>query len=95
MLVVRSEAENDLAEAHQWYYERHPDLGREFLGAVDAVFQTIETDPKLYASVFRNVRRAFCRRFPYSVYYLETGLDVVVIAVLHQRRNPAVWQLRA
>ena len=94
MLIVRSDAENDLDEAYGWYEEQHPGLGLEFLSAVDSVFQTMEEHPKMYASVFRNVRRGFCKRFPYSVYYVERGLDVVVIAVLHQRRNPAVWQAR-
>ena len=29
-----------------------------------------------------------CSRFPYSIYYLKSGMDVDVYAVLDDRRDP-------
>jgi hypothetical protein len=33
--IVRPEAEADMAEAYDWYEERSPGLGNDFLAAVD------------------------------------------------------------
>jgi plasmid stabilization system protein ParE len=30
------------------------------------------------------------RGFPYSIYFLNTGAKVIVVAVLHQRRDPGI-----
>ncbi len=35
------------------------------------------------------------RRFPYSIYYRMEGNEVVVLGVLHIRRDPKEWQSRA
>ena len=35
------------------------------------------------------------RRFPYSIFYTAESQQIVVLAVFHARRDPAVWQARA
>jgi plasmid stabilization system protein ParE len=95
MLIVRREAERDIKKAFDWYEEQRSGLGGEFLGQIEAVFERIEDNPELYESVFKSVRRALVRRFPYSVYFLLVNGDPVVIAVLHQRRSPVRWRGRA
>ena len=45
--------------------------------------------------VFDNIRRALAKRFPYTVFFKVRGSALVVLAVLHGRRDPAVWQRRA
>jgi hypothetical protein len=32
------------------------------------------------------------RRFPYAVYYQTAGNEVVVLGILHTRRDPCEWQ---
>jgi hypothetical protein len=44
-VIVRAEAEADLAEAYQWYEQQVRDLGGEFLLCVDAVMASIERNP--------------------------------------------------
>ncbi|MEJ2310722.1 MAG: type II toxin-antitoxin system RelE/ParE family toxin [Gammaproteobacteria bacterium] len=94
MLTVRREAEGDIKKAFDWYEEQRSGLGEEFLVQIEAVFGRIEDDPELYESVFKRVRRALIRRFPYSVYFLLESGNPVVIAVLHQRRSPVRWRER-
>ena len=48
-LIVRPEAEEDLAEGRQWYEGQRAGLGAEFLTAVDDVFDRIREAPELYA----------------------------------------------
>ncbi|WP_089728089.1 type II toxin-antitoxin system RelE/ParE family toxin [Candidatus Thiosymbion oneisti] len=94
MLILRKEAEDDMKEAHEWYEGKRTDLGMEFIYEVECTFEIIRKNPRLYAKVFKNVRRVLCSHFPYSIYFFERGSDIIVIGVLHQRRNPTVWQAR-
>jgi len=94
-LIVRAEAEADLAEAFQWYEQQVRGLGDQFLLCVDAVMASIERNPPLYPVVHRGViRRALTRRFPYGVFFAEGERSVSVIAVAHVKRNPRLWQDR-
>lgn len=93
-LIVRPEAEQDLAEAFEWYENQVQGLGVDFLYAVDSVFETIASNPHLYRKIYRELRRALMRRFPYGVFYLDSETTVTVIAVFHGRRDPRRWRER-
>lgn len=41
-LIVRPEAEAEMTDAFDWYEDRVPGLGSEFLMCVDAVFSAIQ-----------------------------------------------------
>lgn len=94
MLKIRREAELDIKEAYAWYEDQRFNLGKSFVAEVEAKLEDIEENPELHGKVYANVRRALCKRFPYSLYFIKTDQDVVIIGVLHQRRNPSAWQAR-
>jgi len=94
MLIVRKEAEEDIQEAYDWYEYQRTNLGVAFVSEVEAIFERIEENPEISAKIFNNIRRALCKRFPYSVYFIENKPNIIVLAVLHQRRNPKIWQER-
>ncbi len=48
-----------------------------------------------FAVVREDVRRVVANRFPYSVYFRAEKHRIVVLAVFHGNRNPAIWQARA
>lgn len=48
-LIVRPEAEGEMADAFDWYEDRVSGLGSEFLLCVDAVFSSILRSPHQYA----------------------------------------------
>ena len=54
-LIVRPEAEAEMTEAYNWYEDRVPGLGSEFLLCVDAVFSAIHREPQLYPRVHMTV----------------------------------------
>ena len=91
-LVVRPEAETEMAEAFDWYEDRVPGLGSEFLLCVDAVFSAILRSPQHYPQVHKVVRRAIARRFPYEIFFVDDEERVVVLSVFHAKRNPKRWQ---
>lgn len=94
LLIVRPEAEADIAAAQQWYEGRRRGLGLEFRSALDDTVSSIAANPKLYASVYRSLRRALLRRFPYGVFYLVQPETVIVVGVLHTSRSPRLWRAR-
>jgi len=94
LLIVRPEAEAKLADAFDWYEQQFTSLGSRFLLAVDAAINSIQRDPLQYPIIYKNIRRALTRRFPYQVFFTVDDLQIVVIAVFHGMRNPSVWQSR-
>jgi hypothetical protein len=93
-LRVQAEAEIDIAGATFWYEEHMAGLGREFLVALDELFGRIESSPRQFPELESGVRRALLGRFPYAVYFVESAGSSVVLAVLHQHRQPESWQVR-
>lgn len=94
-LIIRPEAEQDLAAAQAWYEGQRAGLGQAFLARVDQMLAKIQLMPELYAELYRGVRGGKLKRFPYVVYYRVLSDRIEVLAVLHGSRDPAVWQARA
>jgi plasmid stabilization system protein ParE len=92
--LVRPEAQADIEEAALWYEDRSQGLGERFTGKVFDLIDRIAGFPLQFPVVGLSVRRGLLQRFPYAVYFLVSEGPVVVIAVLHQRRDPAVWKRR-
>jgi plasmid stabilization system protein ParE len=93
-LELLAEAEEDIAEAVGWYNDRSQGLGDAFLDQVDECFARLQLRPLTFPVVRKDIRRAITKRFPYCVYFVVRGDLVVVVAVVHGRRNPEVWQQR-
>ena len=93
-MIIRPEAEADLVTARAWYERQRSGLGAAFLLCIEEVLDRIDRTPELYPVVYQEVRRAFTRRFPYAVYYRVADNDVVVLGILHTRRDPQEWQSR-
>ena len=93
-LVIQPEAEADLDAAYRWYQNQRYGLGAEFIECIEAVFERICEMPELHAVVYRNVRHALVRRFPYVVCYVFDEGAVDVVAVFHGHRDPTVWKSR-
>jgi len=94
-LIVRPEAEAEIADAFDWYEDRVPGLGSDFLLCLDAVFSSIARTPQQHPRVHNIIRRALTRRFPYEVFFVEDNKRVVVLSVFHARRNPVKWQAQS
>jgi len=93
-LIVRPEAEAELADAYDWYDGCVSGLGDEFLLCVDAVMNAVSRAPQQFPCVYKNVRQALTRRFPYEVLFVAEHGYIVILAVFHVRRNPSVWRER-
>lgn len=86
-VVIRSQAESDFIAAARWYESQSRGLGTEFLRAVEVCIASIGTNPAMFAVVYKNLRRALLRKFPYGIFFLIKQQTVVVIACLHGRQS--------
>jgi plasmid stabilization system protein ParE len=93
-LIVRPEAEADIAQAFHWYEARVPGLGSEFLLVFDATFNSILRNHLLYPEIYKTVCRALTRRFPFAVFFLVEEARIVILSVFHVKRNPQEWKKR-
>jgi toxin ParE1/3/4 len=66
---VRRAAELEVAEAQLWYEKHQSGLGAEFYSEVSHSIDRLADTPLIYQIVYRDIRRAVVRRFPYLIWY--------------------------
>lgn len=93
-LLIRPEARTDLLDAFHWYQEQRSGLGFDFKLCVDEVLSKLQKRPTIYNKVHHDIRRAVIKRFPFGVFYIVEDKMVIILAVLHARRDPVEWKSR-
>ncbi len=94
-VVFRRAAIREFEEAALWYDAQRRGLGEEFIYEIEQSLSSAASAPLRYPLVFGDVRRTVARRFPYSIYFRIRSDSMVVLAVFHGRRNPAIWHRRS
>ncbi len=93
-LIVKPSAEQDATHAANWYKEKRKGLGDEFLFALEAKINEIQRNPTHFQTVYKNIRRALTKRFPYGIFFIIEDDTVYVLAIQHTSRNPKIWKKR-
>lgn len=88
-------ASAEFIEASAWYESKRVGLALEFMAEIDRCVSLASEHPLQFAVVRENIRRVVVNRFPYSVYFRAENHCIVVLAVFHGSRDPAIWQARA
>ena len=82
------EVEDDARSTHDWYEEKRSGLGEEFLEAFLDAARGIPGNPELYEEIGDGYRRRLLHRFPYVIYYVTEGWEVVIDGLFHCARDP-------
>ena len=93
-VILRRQAQRDVADAAGWYEDQKAGLGIRFLVELDHVLARARISPMQFPEIEPGVRRGLLQRFPYSVYFSVGESRIAVIAVLHQHRHPDTWRSR-
>jgi plasmid stabilization system protein ParE len=93
-VIYTPEAEEEIADAYNWYEAREPGLGEDFLRCVEACVLTIQRHPELYPTAVDEFRRALVRRFPFEVFYEPHGDCITIYSVFHCSQDPQKWRSR-
>ncbi len=91
---IRSEAQEEINEAFEWYFRRSPEAADGFLTEIGASMSQIAAHPQLYPPYTKNTRRRVLAGFPYSVIFQEKDDVILVVAVAHAKRRPGYWRGR-
>lgn len=84
---VRRLAELDALEAQAWYELQQSGLGSSFNDEFGHALRQLENTPLIYQKIYGKVRRIVLRRFPYLLWFVVEGKEVVVVACTHGKRS--------
>ena len=92
-LVVTSRAEADLVAAYEWYEQRSPGLGCDFIRRVDAKLAVVGHSPQLFRKRLGEYRLAATARFPHVIYFIldEAAARVSIRRILHFSQNAPAY----
>jgi toxin ParE1/3/4 len=93
-ITLRPIAILEVEEAVNWYENQSTKLGERFLYIFNDAVKHVSKSPYRYKKRHKNIRAFVLKEFPYSIFYIVEELEMVVIAVVHQKRNPKIWKKR-
>jgi plasmid stabilization system protein ParE len=93
-VIVRREAKRDLGEAKTWYRNISRQLANDFIRRIDEAIDLAQERPLAFPLVHQTFRRILVHRFPYALFYHADETRIVVVAVLHQARDPETLESR-
>lgn len=95
-ILLTPDANDDLLSAISWYEAQKKGLSIQFYNEVALAIDIIGSHPHLFAIKRKSIRLMPVKRFPFSIYYKFElrNKRVIVLAILHQSRNPQIWNDR-
>jgi len=93
-ILILSFAEEEFAEAVDYYNEQCLGLGYEFAAEVRRAFERIKVFPAAWPLFSRSTHRCLLNRFPYGVLYRVDRNAIRVGAIMHLNLDPKNWYQR-
>jgi toxin ParE1/3/4 len=84
----------EFEEAVRHYRARGRLLGDRYAAEVRFAIRRILESPERWRVVEEDVRRCGVRVFPYSVLYTIEPDFILIVAVMHGKRQPGYWRYR-
>ena len=91
---ILPQAEQEFSEAVDWYNDQCSGLGYEFAAEVAATLERISDFPEAWPKISRRARRCMTSKFPFGVIYQIRKDCILVLALMHMKRDPTSWQER-
>ena len=88
------DAEDEMVKAAAYYETQQTQLGRRFLASVQDAINRVVLNPRLYPFIDLDVRQCLVKTFPLGVLFRELPDKIVIMAVMHLRRDPDYWKNR-
>lgn len=85
-------AEAEIQAAADYYESQEAGLGVRFVEELNRAIKLILQFPNAWSPLSKRSRRCPLRRFPYHVIYSVQQDTVMIVTVVHQRRDPEKWQ---
>lgn len=88
------EADQEFQEQVGYYLALSRTTAENFVSEVDAAVRNIREYPEIGSPISRTVRQRVLHDFKYSVLYVDTPTEIIVVAVAPHRRRPRYWRRR-
>lgn len=89
-----SPAEIEMLDAAVYYEARVPELGADFISTIEMAVLDLSDDPKKWPIIGKGIRRRILPRFPYSILFKIDPEEIIIVAIMHQKRRPNYWITR-
>ena len=96
-VVIEEEAEQEFAEAAEFYDGREPGVGQRFAKELQAFFRKVCQGPERFPFASRLTQKAkMPEPWPYSVFFVvkRQTSEVIISTIWHGSRNPAELRRR-
>ena len=96
-LIRRARADQDVAEAIEYYLEHAPEYVSSFVDELERAYQHLQRRPGTGSPRYAHelnipgLRFWACKKFPYAVFYVERAESIEVWRVLHGSRDIPAW----
>ncbi len=93
-IKILTEASIDIKEITGWYKNISQPLAARFVSQLYESFERITSNPNAWFNINKKARRHRLSNFPYLILFFQEGDNIIVFAVIHERRNPKTWKRR-
>jgi len=87
-------AELDLDSIQEWYIKYDQVIFKKFDIEFENCLGHILSNPHQYPVVHNSIRRAILKQFPYSLFFKIIEDRIIILSVIHHKRNPKIWKKR-
>ena len=87
-----SAARRELSQAVFYYEQRENGLGSTFPDEVEDTINRILKHPTAWHPLSPRTRRCRTHRFPFGLIYQIHSDEILIVAVMDLRRDPAKWK---
>jgi len=89
-----SEAEAEYVAAAAYYAAVEAQLGQRFFDEIERLIQDVREQPDRFRLFDPPIRRHFSLQFPYAILYALREDRILIVAVMHMKRQPGYWKNR-
>lgn len=91
-IVLLDPALQEFSAAVDFYNSESPGLGFEFADEIFHTIARIEAMHGAWQQLSVRTRRCITRRFPYGIVYEQRKNELIIVSIMHLRRNPETWK---
>lgn len=84
-------AEVEMLKAATYYDQQANGLGQLFLSSLETAVNSIIDNPNAWPTIRSKIRKRIVSKFPYSILFRVDSNEIVIMAIMHQRRRPDCW----
>ena len=92
--IITKAADRDFIEYFSRYAKESLGLAKKFKENIKQEIEFLSNAPFACAAISKEARQTITHKFPFRIIFIIEDDNIVIIAILHHKRSPAIWQKR-